>query len=68
MSPSSSTTARVVEALSTCGFLTTAALARSLKVGRDAVVAAFDEIEAAGIKLMRIHGMGGGTEIIEARS
>ena len=62
------TTTRVVEALSTCGFLTTAGLARSLKVGRDAVVAAFDEIEAAGIKLMRVRGIGGGAEIIEVRS
>ena len=64
----SPTTARVVEALSTCGFLTTAGLARSLKVGRDAIINAFDEIEAAGIRLMRIHGIGGGAEIIEARS
>lgn len=63
-----SITTRVIEALSTCGFLTTAGLARSLKVGREAVVAAFDEIEAAGIKLMRIRGIGGGAEIVEAQS
>ena len=62
------TATRVTEALTANGFLTTASLAKGLKVGRDAVVEAFDEIEAAGIKLMRIRGIAGGAEIIEARS
>lgn len=56
----SSTTSRVIEALSANGFTTTASLAKGLGVGRDKIVDAFDEIEAAGMKLMRIRGIGGG--------
>ena len=60
-------TERVVEALEHNGFLTTASVAAGLRCGRDQVVAAYDEIEAAGLKLMRVRGSGGGAEFLGKR-
>ena len=65
--PATDTTTRVTEALSSCGYLTTAGLARSLGVPRGDVIDAFDEIEAAGMKLMRVRGQGGGASFIGKR-
>ena len=45
-------------------FVTTAGLASWLKVGRDQVVEAYDVLEAAGYKLHRSRGIGGGIEVL----
>ena len=54
---------KIIEAASQ-GFTSTASLARRLQVGRDQVVGTYDVIEAAGYRMMRIRGIGGGIEIL----
>ena len=51
-------------AATTGQFVSTASLARGLKVERPAILAAFDAIEAADYRVMRVRGYEGGIEIL----
>ena len=59
----SATATKIAEAVDR-NFITTAALAAWLKIGRDQVVEAYDVLEAAGYTLHRQRGVGGGIEVL----
>ena len=54
---------KIIEA-TTGQFITTASLAKGLKVDRASILAAFDVIEAAGYRVLRVQGFEGGIEIL----
>ena len=60
-------TAKVADALASCGYLSTFSLARGLGCQPWQVVDAFDVMEADGTRLQRTRGPSGGAAIVRGK-